>query len=263
MSRDDDVHRHDDPALLSAEDDADVARLLQEAAEPVAMPPEVVDRLDAVLAGLVAERLEGAPLEAAPTDAAPLDAAPLGGDERPDELAVRRRRWPRLMLAAAAVVIGGYGVSTALAPGGITGAGGGDGATSAEDGVAATENDLAGAGESRSSRTPVPSRGPAGALEQPDAPALLGPGNVRLRPEQLEKDVRRVLAGATLTRGPATDRSGGCRPPVLGDDESWTPARYAGRPAVLVTDSGTRGIVDASVYSCGGKLLASVTVDAP
>jgi hypothetical protein len=41
------------------------------------------------------------------------------------------------------------------------------------------------------------------------------------------------------------------------------PARYAGRRTVLVTTGADGGTVDASVYTCAGKLIASVTVDTP
>jgi len=63
-----------------------VSRLLADAAAPVALPEHVAVRLDGVLAGLVAEREE--PLA---------DVVPL-----------MRRRWPKVLVAAAAVSLFGY-----------------------------------------------------------------------------------------------------------------------------------------------------------
>ncbi len=256
MSPDDPLHTDRDPALLSAEDEAEVARLLADAAEPVRMPPEVADRLDAVLADLVAERPAAARAAEPPA-------------EPPVELASRRPRWPRLMLAAAAVVIGGYGVAAALQPGGMSGDDGG-GMSTADESVAGSERssaleDASGGVGARAgeNRTPGNGRATARSLQEPDAPRLLVLGPVLLRPDRLQEDVQRMLDGSPRTGGPATSDSAECAPPALADDESWVPSRYDGRRSVLVTDSGAGGTVDASVFSCTGELLASVTVDAP
>jgi hypothetical protein len=257
MSPDDPLHTERDPAPLSAEDEAEVARLLADAAEPVRMPPEVVDRLESVLADLVAER---------PAPAGASEEPPV---EPPVELAARRPRWPRLMLAAAAVVIGGYGVTAALQPGGMSGDDGG-GMSTADESVAGSGEssaleDTGGGADARAqeNRTPGNGRATAGSLQEPDAPRLLVLGPVLLRPDRLQEDVQRMLDGSPRTGGPATSDSAECAPPALADDESWVPSRYDGRRSVLVTDSGAGGAVDASVFSCTGELLASVTVDAP
>jgi hypothetical protein len=71
---------------LAPEEQAEVSRLLAEVATPVDLPEHVAVRLDNVLAGLVAEREE--PLA---------DVVPL-----------RRRRWPKVLVAAAAVSLFGY-----------------------------------------------------------------------------------------------------------------------------------------------------------
>lgn len=70
---------------LSAEQEAEVSRLLADAASPTRLPDEVAARLDEVLAALVSERTEDS------------DVVPL-----------RSRRWPQLLVAAAAVSLVGY-----------------------------------------------------------------------------------------------------------------------------------------------------------
>src|SRR5215218_10752286 len=95
-----------DPTGLSPEDEAEVRRLLAEAGGPVATPPEVVASLDAALAGLVAERAGSAPDS---KDSEPVDHTVVHLDSR-------RRRWPKVLLAAAAVVLGGYALGSTVLP---------------------------------------------------------------------------------------------------------------------------------------------------
>src|SRR5689334_10273983 len=117
---------------LSPAEEDEVSRLLGDAGGPVPTPPDVVARLDSTLADLVAER-EGSEHP----------------DERPDEraaatvtpLAVRRRRWPKVLLAAAAVVVGGYGVGAA-----VTGSMSGSGDASSSAGGAAADSMESGSG---------------------------------------------------------------------------------------------------------------------
>ena len=113
------------PALSEAEDQELTALLAAEGREPVTTPPHVVARLDDVLAGLVAER-------ARPADAAA--AVPLAGRRRP-------RRWPQVLLAAAAVVVGGYTVGTLADDGSLIG-----GASDAGDSAAGGSAESAGEG---------------------------------------------------------------------------------------------------------------------
>jgi hypothetical protein len=212
MSPDDDRRPPDEADLLPAEEEAAVARLLADAAGPVPMPTEVADRLDSVLAGLVAERAEAERAEAARVvsdrvDAGGVKPVSVADSVRPaDELASRRRaRWPRLVLAAAAVVIGGYGVTSTLGSGGLAGGAGGDAATTADEGMAASDGDAGGAAES--SELPR-GRLRSDALQEPLAPGLLARGPVQLRPDRLEEDVRRLLVGSPGTGAPANDRAG-------------------------------------------------------
>src|SRR5687767_4685966 len=93
--------------------EAAVARLLSDAAGPVSMPPEVAARLDEVLTGLEAERAGETEAAVAGSSvaesAAPATSSVSSGASGPGEVVTlrTRRRWPRALLAAAAVVIGG------------------------------------------------------------------------------------------------------------------------------------------------------------
>lgn len=82
----------------------DVRRLLADARHDEPMPSEVVARLDAVLADLVADR-EGSPLQADPVESSAVESAPVV-----DLSARRRRRRAAVVLAAAAVVVAGVGI---------------------------------------------------------------------------------------------------------------------------------------------------------
>ncbi|NYJ03579.1 hypothetical protein HNR19_004277 [Nocardioides thalensis] len=103
-----DDERQDGPA--SAADDAAVRRLLADARAAGPVPPEVASRLDATLAGLVADREQ----EAGPADGTTDDTE----DDRTAAvvpLASRRRRTAAgLLVAAAALVVGGVAVGQYL-----------------------------------------------------------------------------------------------------------------------------------------------------
>jgi hypothetical protein len=118
-----------------------VRRLLADAGGPVPTPPDVVARLDATLARLVAER-DAEERSEGPAEGS-AESAP--GPATVTPLAVRRRRWPKLLLAAAAVAVGGYGVGAAL-----TGSMSGEDASSSAGGSGVAE-DRAEAGGSASS----------------------------------------------------------------------------------------------------------------
>jgi hypothetical protein len=230
---------------LTPAEEAEVTRLLAEAGGPVSTPPAVVARLDEVLAGLVSERTS-------PT--APPDQA--GQVSELDEVRARRRRWPQLLLAASAVVLGGYGVSAVLGQGSL---GGSDSSTPAADGQAASTED---SGSDASGDQADRQSGGGADQRATGEPA----GTGRLQSGRLEDDVRLVLrtqapglAGLredTLVR----DR---CRPPALAPSERWYVVRLDGRPATLVTGSPADGRLTATVYSCAGQVLAETRVKAP
>lgn len=103
---------------LTPEQDDGVRRLLADARHDEPMPHDVAARLDDVLAGLVADRAgdEDAP---EPSHVVPL----------------RRRRWPKVLVAAASVCAIGLGATQ------VIGSGGDDAGTDAADGQALVEND--------------------------------------------------------------------------------------------------------------------------
>lgn len=256
-SPDDDAHRE-----LSAEEEQEVAELLAEAGGPEPVPAEVAARLDAALAGLVAD-----PDTRSGTDAGAVVALA--------ERRQRRRRWPRVMLAAAAVVVGGYGVGAVVTQSSLSGtdAASSSAGGSADSSMPATDEraregggrdrllDDAPEGSVNGSRD-LKAPGGANAQLTTDEP-------VRLRSEQLEADVRQVLrvtaASDTAARSELHYRAldEGCLLPEHGRRDSWLPARLDGWPAVLVTGPERAGTVEAVVYSCAGEQLDAVTVEAP
>jgi hypothetical protein len=244
---------------LTPEEEAEFSRLLAEAGGPVPTPPEVVARLDDVLAGLVAERSAGAGARTAPVS---LEA------ER------RRRRWPQALLAAAAVVAGGYGLGAALT--GTTMSGDADSAISADESAAGGSSssgsdaggDAGGDGQAMESEREAPE---ADLADPPANSTALRGAPPRLRPDHLAEDVVRVLDGSrqepSAAASPAPSRAlvgaaAGCSPAGLGPDETWYLVRYDGRRAALVETAPEGDTVRASVIGCDGERLASVTVPA-
>ena len=241
-----------EPPELTPEEEAEVSRLLAEAGGPVAVPDHVVARLDATLADLVqAER-----------DTAVAPVVPLA----------TRRRWPRVLLAAAAVVVGGYAVGTAVTGGSFSG-------DSASSGAA--DSAAGGASEERATdQDALPAPDGAGAGEDADGGAASEPEErelsatrmtaaaFSLRPDRLEEDVQRILDRSSSRRGllssaDTASTSVRCGPPSLERGDSWAPVRYDGTRAVLVTGPASDGEVPATVYGCDGTLLDETVVDAP
>jgi hypothetical protein len=260
---------------LTPQEEAELTRLLADAGGPAPTPPEVVVRLDDVLAGLVTDRAAGALADGAeesPRSADPADPVP---DPAVVPLAARRRRWPKALLAAAAVVAGGYGIGAALT--GTTMSGDSDssvtadestagGAESGDSGDSAAGADAGGrAMQSRPRRDAVADQAPANVSELREPPP-------RLRADRLAEDVGRLLERAERrtaaelgTPLPATQRGAAatCLPRTLGPDDTWFLVRYDGRRAALVTSPPADGTVQATVLGCDGLRLAAVRVPAP
>lgn len=206
----------------SPHDDA-VRRLLADARHEQPMPDDVAARLDAVLADLRTE-----------------DVAPPVVD-----LAAARRRRTRLrngLVAAAAVVLVGFGVSQVDL-----------------SGMSAGESDAGGAADSSVARED--------AAAAPSATAAL-PSVVRLSSARLEQQVRR-LVGTTdplLLADPAgqagtTSSAPECPVPTAGGVPLT--ATYDGEPAVLVLQPPAGGVRVADVYLCGAESpVRSVSVPA-
>lgn len=228
------TEERDPTTPLSPEDEREVSRLLAEAGGEVTMPPEVAARLSGVLADLAEERAGDATV------------VPLRS----------RRRWPAALLAAAAVAVGGLAVGNLVGDGSMTAGEGGDAARPEAAADAGGSDGGTTADREDEEAQPPPRRQP-----------------VRLRSDQLEADVLRVLtAPVQELRRHALSGYGqrgddalklGCRPADLDRRDSWFRATYDGRRAVLVLAPERAGAVDASVFSCGGGLLDSTTVPAP
>ena len=219
---------------LTPEEEGEVSRLLADAGGEVPMPSEVAERLTRVLADLSEERGSSA-----------------------DVVALRpRRRWPTALLAAAALVVGGFAVGNMVGDGSVMSDSGGDAARP----EAAAD---AGGGASLDDGADAPGEAELGG-------GSLGIQTPRLRSDQLEAGVLRVLeqlqVGALRDQRLTNDRGAlpsGCRPGGLGARESWVRATYDGRRAVLVLGPERSGSVEARVLACGGALLDGTTVPAP
>lgn len=240
-----------------------VRRLLAAAAGPdpehEQMPADVAGRLDDVLAGLVSERAD-APVTAAEEGVAEV---PVPEDEVTGvtELASRRRRrWPQLLLAAAAVSVIALGVGIDDLTGGQ-----GDSSTTAEAPSVATQEDAGGGAGAAPERLDARSSEDAGADRDLITPLPETASDLpRLRTGSLRADVQRVAdfsLTAALSEG--VRRSGCVRPDTEAGDE-WLPVRLDGDSAVLVLRAPAGGRRTAEVFTCddGDTPAASTTIEA-
>jgi hypothetical protein len=251
---------------LTPEEEAELSALLADAGGPAAVPPEVVARLDDVLAGLVAERAAGGDAAAQGSAASKTGAEGTTAAGPVSLEAERRRRWPRALLAAAAVVAGGYGVGAALT--GTTMSGESESAGGSAGGSADAGRD-----EDAQASESAPERDAAG-IRPAEAPAngsSLREGASRLRSDHLAEDVVRLLDGsgreparddATVSGRALLGAAAACLPPGLARDETWYLVRYDGLRAALVAAPAAQGTVEATVLSCDGERLDAVTVPA-
>lgn len=262
-----------------------VRGLLAEAGgRPEALPTDVATRLDDVLAGLVAER--GSGVADSPAAAALGAAGPAGTDEavvagsRPrgggddvvgaDELgARRRRRWPQLLVAAAAVSVIGLGVGNLddLTGGDSEEAMSSDAPTS---GQAADSRDMEAAPEKTAEDS-------AGVTSSNDADRGAAPQQLRanghtagvnpprLRSASLAADVQSVGDSTLLADSEAAEAwSDACVQPAASPDDEWLAVRLDGEPAVLVLRAPEGGRRTADVFTCddADTPAASTTIDA-
>jgi hypothetical protein len=263
---------------LTPEQEAELSAMLADAGGPAAAPPEVVARLDDVLAGLVAERAAGGDAAAQGSAASKTGAEGTTAAGPVSLEAERRRRWPRALLAAAAVVAGGYGVGAALTGTTMSGesesAGGSAGGSSAGSaGGSAGGSADAGRDEDAQASESAPERDAAG-IRPAEAPAngsSLREGASRLRSDHLAEDVVRLLDGsgreparddATVSGRALLGAAAACLPPGLARDETWYLVRYDGLRAALVAAPAAQGTVEATVLGCDGERLDAVTVPA-
>ena len=253
---------------MTPEQEEQVRRALAAAPPVEQLPTEVAARLDATLADLVAERAAG--------ESGPEPGVVTSLEER------RRRRWPGVLVAAAAVSVLAYGVGTTL--GGVGLAGGSAESTAARDqtfsGAGADSADGGDTGGDTSGGTEaapeepgavVTERGDSVAGDRPaDGRALLVAGTVRLHRGSLREEVGRLVRDANLGRAPASDAdttrdSAGflddrCEQPDLARGDRLAAVRLDGRRATLVVRKAVDGTRVAEIYSCGdGSDLLAIT----
>ncbi|QIK67930.1 hypothetical protein G7072_17700 [Nocardioides sp. HDW12B] len=258
----------------------EVARLLGAAGPVEPTPPDVVSRLDAVLADLVAARTA----DGAATPAVSLDA----------ERARRRRTWgARLLVAATVLGVAGVGLSVVDD---LTGGSGSDSAAAGDAGGAQAESSEesaatesgAGSDQGQARRDAGGSGGSGAADDSGDADALDQPGRVsesaraprlpRLLRISDDADLRAAVRGtaagdlaALADRGSldyltgdeapgAANRAGADRCVTPGGPGRRTLVSYRGDPATLVVRR-TGDRLDGRVYDCElGLLLDGVEI---
>jgi hypothetical protein len=227
---------------LTPADDERIRRLLAEARHTQPVPPTVADRLEEALADLVAERRDREAAQAAQ----PRDEAPVV------DLAARRRRTAaNLLVAAAAVIAVGIGISQVL-PDGL--GGGADMATTQDEG----------AGED----APAPADGGAEGELSPEAPT--DAQRAVIRPERFGADVRKARARVDTGKyafdqdeARAEAQQQGCPPVDLGPG-LVVPSVYDGANAVLVLRPASGEVQVVDLYLCGDtEPRRSITLTAP
>lgn len=252
MTEHDDAHEHDE-----------VRRLLSAAGGPTpALPPEVGARLDDVLAGLVAERAEAAGDGQPGGDPEPLEVASV------TELAPRRhRRWPRILVAAAAVSVVGIGIGNVVGGGVMSGSDSGGTALTAESADSEnrpvpSEPEAAADRDSPPNASQDQAGAPKGARELTGA---LDSRPMRLRRSSLTVDVQRVVDFGLAAAVADTPRrwADACVRPSTGAGDEWLPVRLDGDPGVLVLRAPADGRRTAEVFTCGDAdtPAASTTAD--
>jgi hypothetical protein len=232
---------HESP--LDPAQDERIRRLLADARHTEPMPEAVVARLDRVLAGLSDDRTERA--ERA-------DRA-----EVVDLMARRRRTVGQLLVAAAAVVAVGFGITQVLPD--LGGSSEGDAQEATAGGAAADSAD----GGDEGSRLVSPESAP----EAPSDGATSGASKstLKIRSDEFGPDVRRArnqLEGgsAALVEYPAE----GCLAVSVEPGSEVVATTYDAAPAALVLrpPSGDVQVVD--LYLCGDlEPLRSITLTAP
>lgn len=235
---------------------ADLSRLLREAHEQPVLPAAVADRLDDVLAGLVADRSHEHPTQGAVV------------------VPLRRRVWPKALVAAAAVVVlGGAGVTVLQQQAGHDA---GTASSSADSKVAS--GDAAGGAAEKHAPTPpmsalsgeIPSRSLAG--EPSPAQSLEERDQLSRRDARVTLPVlttadfavqAKELAGSpsyNLRSAPASDEpraSAAARtcagPPISSASTRVEQVVLDGEVAALVIGPETEGTVAVSAWTCDGS----------
>lgn len=233
-------------------DQEQVSRLLAAAAGPSSdeprLPDDVAQRLDDVLAGLASER------------------AARPGDEVAGvtELGPRRRkRWPQLLVAAAAVSVLGIGVGNVMGGGQSEQADSGASSSVQSEERPAAEDEAAPAPTSGGSveRSGEPTDADGQAADSLDTRRVQ-----RLRSSSLTIDVQRIedFGLAVPVSENRRELAKACARPETGAGDEWLRVRLDGQEAVLVLRAPVEGRRTADVFTCddAGSPAASTTVDA-
>jgi hypothetical protein len=218
----------DDPAL-DPTDEQSLRDLLRSAHATPSTPPAVAARLDEVLAGLVSERAEPAPEQTPVVDLA----------ER------RRRRWPKVLVAAAAVSVIGLGV------GNLIGDFGSPSAQNSTAGGAAESAARDDAGSAPQTKSDAPSQAPG---RDGEGKALTRLGELQgLRSESLAGDAQRFADVALVTPFAADERRSAlprCEAPETQPGDEVFAVRLDGQPATLVFRKAENGVRQTDIYPC-------------
>jgi hypothetical protein len=215
---------------MTPEQEEEVRRALADAAsDRTPLPPDLADRLDDVLADLVATRQRE-----------PFGEEPGATDSR------GVRRWP-LVLTAAAVVclgaLGGLAVMRAVTSGDTRATSSASGPATVVDGGGPADQTASGAPE-----------GPSAGSSRRLAEGVLPPP--QLHRATLQQDVRRVVAAVPLSESGRTGRAARpdsttvCPTPSRGRDTEVVAVRLDGKPATLVLEAPRNGTREALVYAC-------------
>lgn len=269
-----------EPHPLSPAEEEAVSRLLAESAGPLTPPPEVVARLEDALAALIAERAAAAtepevrtggptlaPERAVAAAAAASAAEPDGPASEAAQpegtvtaLASRRRRtWSRGLLAAAAVMVGGYAVG-ATVPGLVSGGGGDAGSAGGEASSAADSavEESAGGGAS-----PEPAERLPESVTDGLGPVVLSGPAARVARETLAEDAARIERSFEVeTRAglEVPEAARRCAAPPRARAGRWFVVRLEGSPASLVIRRAD-GSRTAVLYDCAtAERLADATL---
>ena len=233
---------HESP--LSPADDERIRRLLAEVRHTDPMPDAVAARLDRVLTGLASERAE---------------RAERASQAQVVDLAARRRRTAgQLLVAAAAVVAVGFGITQVLPS---------MGGSSDDSPSATTAEDDAGAGAADSQDGTARNASPESAPEAPSATSGEAKSTFRISPDSFGRDVRRVRNQVELDSDTASlyeYPASGCLTAPVDPGSKVVAATYDGAPAavVLKPPSGDVQVVD--LYLCGDvEPRRSITLTAP
>ena len=237
---------HESP--LDPAEDERIRRLLADARHTEPMPEAVVARLDRVLSGLSDDRTERA------------ERAERA--EVVDLMARRRRTVGQLLVAAAAVVAVGFGITQVLPD--LGGSSAGDAQETTAGGAAADSADSAEGGDGEGSRLV----GPESAPEAPSDGTTSGPAKstIRIRSDEFGPDVRRARnqledeSAQALVEYPAV----GCLAVGVEPGSEVVATTYDEAPAALVLrpPSGDVQVVD--LYLCGDlEPRRSITLTAP